>query len=82
MLTKRTNILFNEDLFQHLVFLAKKNQTSVGDLVRKAVIKVYLASEEEQEKIKAFQEILKLKRGLGRLKAKEIKKLINYGRKY
>ena len=41
MLTKRTNILFEEEVFQHLVALANKNSTSVGDLVRKAVIKTY-----------------------------------------
>lgn len=82
MLTKRTNILFNEELFNHLVALANKNSTSVGDLVRKAVIKVYWKPEQNQGKIKAFKEIIRLKKGLGRISSKEIKEMINYGRRY
>ena len=82
MLTKRTNILFNEELFNQLVVLANKNNTSVGDLVRKAVVKVYYIPQRNQEKIKVFKEIIRLKKGLGRINVKEIKELINYGRKY
>jgi hypothetical protein len=82
MLTKRTNILFNEELFNHLVALANKNSTSVGDLVRKAVVKVYWKPKQNQEKIKLFKEIIRLKKGLGRISTKEIKDTINYGRRY
>lgn len=37
MLTKRTNILFDEKLWEILTRLAQEKKTSVGDLVRKAV---------------------------------------------
>jgi len=82
MLTKRTNILFNEKQFTYLAALASKNNTSVGDLVRKAVLKVYWKPEQSQERIKIFNEIIKLKKGMGRIKVGEIKELINYGRLY
>jgi len=82
MLTKRTNILFEEELFQHLVALASKNGTSVGDLVRKAVIKVYQKPDFNQKQMRVHKEIIKLKKGFGKISFKEIKEMINYGRKY
>lgn len=82
MLTKRTNILFEEDLFKHLVALASKNGTSVGDLVRKAVAKVYQKPDFDQKQMKVHKEIIKLKKGFGKVSLKEIREMINYGRKY
>jgi len=41
MLTKRVNILFQEEVYKYLIILAKKHKTSVSDLVRRAVYKVY-----------------------------------------
>ena len=82
MLTKRTNILFEEELFQPLVALASKNGTSVGDLVRKAVIKVYQKPDFNQKQMRVHKEIIKLKKGFGKISFKEIKEMINYGRKY
>lgn len=82
MLTKRTNILFDEQTFKYLVALADKGKTSVGELVRKAVIKVYIKPKINQKRIKAFKNILRLKKGLGHITTKEIKEYINYGRKY
>lgn len=41
MLTKRTNILFDEELWSILVAEAVKQKTSVGDLVRFAARKMY-----------------------------------------
>ncbi|MEK7577722.1 MAG: hypothetical protein AAB492_03870 [Patescibacteria group bacterium] len=41
MLTKRTNILFDEELWNILVAEAAKRKTSVGDLVRFAARKIY-----------------------------------------
>lgn len=82
MLTKRTNILFEEDLFRHLVALASKKGTSVGDLVRKAVIKVYRKPDFNQKQMKVHKEIIRLKKGFGKISFKEIKEMINYGRKY
>ena len=82
MLTKRTNILFDEKMFASLIFLAKRRKTSIGGLVRKAVAQTYFGSKDNQERMALFKEICQLKKGLGRLQNKEIKSLINYGRKY
>ncbi len=81
MLTKRTNILFNEELFNHLVALANKNSTSVGDLVRKAVIKVY-PQKINDKRMKVYEKILSLRKNIKKISNKEIKEFINYGRKY
>ena len=81
MLTKRTNILFEEEVFRYLVALANKNGTSVGDLVRKAVIKAY-PKKINDKRMKVHKEIIKLKKGFGKISLKEIKEMINYGRKY
>lgn len=61
MLTKRTNILFDEKLWQTLTRLAQEKKTSVGDLVRKAVEKTYTTPIELEERRKAVAEILQLK---------------------
>lgn len=42
MLTKRTQILFDEYLWDQLIKIAKSRNTSVGGLVRSAVRKQYL----------------------------------------
>lgn len=80
MLTKRTNILFDEELWNVLVTLAAKQNTSVGDLVRTAARKVYKDDAQGNARKRACQAILAL-----RVKQKgkvDYKELINYGRKY
>lgn len=81
MLAKRTNILFDQRVFDHLLFLAKKQKTSIGELVRKAVKKVYL-DEGADEKKQAFENIIKIRKTINPIKLSEIKEFINYGRKY
>ena len=81
MLTKRTNILFDEEQFAYLAALASKNNTSVGDLVRKAVVKVYY-QEPHDKRIDAYNKILALRKGIKKITNKEIREFINYGRKY
>lgn len=80
MLTKRTHILFNENLWKTLTIEAKKRKTSVGKLVREAVEKVYTRDEELEERRKAFEYILR-KRKRSKIRI-DYKALINYGRKY
>ncbi len=79
MLTKRTNILFDERLWRLLTGRARREKTSVGKLVRLAVEKVY-GHEEVDQKNSAFEEILKIRK----ISKKPIdyKALINYGRRY
>ena len=81
MLTKRTNILFEEEVFQHLVALANKNGTSVGDLVRKAVVKTY-PKKVNDKRANAYYKILALRNNVKKISNKEIREFINYGRKY
>ncbi len=80
MLTKRTNILFDEELWRFLVGLAKTEKSSVGDLVRRAVRETY-DREERLSRIRlAMQNIRSIrKKQKGKIDYKE---LINYGRKY
>lgn len=80
MLSKRTNILFDEQLFTYLVALAQREGTSVGDLVRKAVTKTYIQNTFMEKKMKAYQTILRIKKNLKPVSKKEIKEFIEYGR--
>ena len=82
MLTKRTNILFSQEVFNYLTALARRDNTSVGQLIRVAVNKTYIKPEQNDRRVKAFKEIMRLKKGFGRISTKEIKEFINYGRKY
>jgi len=80
MLTKRTNILFDENLWRSLSLEAKKRKTSVGKLVRDAVAKMYLRDEELEERKKVIEHIKKIRKiSKGKIDYKE---LINYGRRY
>ncbi len=79
MLTKRTNILFEEDLWEQMARLAKIRKSSIGELVRTAV----------REQYDLLDDVSQIKKACGtieanRKKAKETidyKSLINYGRK-
>ena len=79
MLTKRTNILFDEVLWLKLAIVAKQEQTSVGDLVRKAVIKIYIDGNRQTEKQMAINKILAIKPIKSKLNYRE---LFENGRKY
>ncbi|MEK7073778.1 MAG: hypothetical protein AAB960_00435 [Patescibacteria group bacterium] len=80
MLTKRTNILFDEELWNLLVTLAVKQKTSVGDLVRSAARKVYDADQKTSSRQRAGEEIRKIR--VFQKGHVDYKELINYGRKY
>ena len=81
MLTKRTNILFENELWDLLVAVAQREKTSVGEVVRKAVRKVYSEDEISRRRTEACKRILAIrpKPYPGKIDYKE---LINYGRKY
>ena len=59
MLTKRTNILFDEDLWEKLTKLASAKKTSVGKLVREAVVEKINEEKKLSKRAKAFDSILK-----------------------
>ena len=79
MLTKRTNILFDERLWRLLTDRAKREKASVGKLVRRACEKVYMQDEEMDQRKKAYEEILRIRK---RVKGINYKEYINYGRRY
>jgi hypothetical protein len=80
MLNKRTNILFDERLWQDLTKKAKVDKTSVGKLVRQAVKQSYFAEDDQKTIAKAIEKTKRIRKVFkGRVNYKE---LINYGRKY
>jgi len=80
MLTKRTNILFDNDLWNLLNSVARREKSSMGEVVRKAVSKVYRGDNFIEQKRQAFETIKKFRvRQRGSV---DYKTLINEGRKY
>ncbi|MCX6705817.1 MAG: hypothetical protein NTV24_01780 [Candidatus Woesebacteria bacterium] len=83
MLTRRTNVLLEEEDYLTLVYLSHQEDKTIGELVRHAVKKTY-----KIKKIDNREKILlkKIKEGWKFLKNPEIpvdyKALVEYGRKY
>ena len=83
MLQKRTNILFDLDTWKRLSDLAREQHTSVGELTRKAVKKMYLEEDIYERRRRAIEETKRLRKQIKRtFTATDIKEMINYGRKY
>ena len=83
MLTKRTNILFDEKMWQALVAEARKKQSSVGELVRSAVEETYLSNDQGIVGVRqrSLSNIRKVKQQIKQpISRKEIKQFIEYGR--
>lgn len=80
MLTKRVQILFDEQLWRKLSALAKKENASLGKLTRTALEGTYFQGDDRaaiRETVESIKQIRK------RVKGKiDYKALINYGRKY
>lgn len=81
MLTKRTNILFDEKLWSEISKLAKKEGTSVGSIIRAAAREKVESEEMLARRRKAIDNILlhRPKPFKGKI---DYKALINAGRKY
>lgn len=83
MLTRRTNVLFEEADYATLLFMSREKNKTIGELVRQAVKKTY-----KVKKIDNREKILlkKIKEGWRFLKNPETpvdyKALVEYGRKY
>ncbi len=85
MLNKRTHILFDQETFITLQMIARKDNTSIGDLVRTAVQKIYCDMPENQweRKKQAFEELKKWRSQFKPFKGRiDYKALIEDGRKY
>lgn len=79
MLNKRTNILFDDDLWKKLTILAKEKNTSAGELIRQAVRETYLP---HYRKAKIAKAILNIKTERKSIFKIDYQRLISYGRKY
>lgn len=79
MLTKRTNILFDEKTWNKLLKLSKEQEKSVGELVRTAIDSYYDLNNDTLKRIQAVCSAIEDKRTHynGTLDYKE---LIEYGR--
>ncbi|MBI4272438.1 hypothetical protein HY621_01135 [Candidatus Uhrbacteria bacterium] len=78
MLSKRTNILFSNEMWEELNTLAKERKSSIGEIVRSAIEDVYLS---ERKRV-LFQNAVRAIIHARPKSEKEIdyKELINEGR--
>lgn len=79
MLAKRTNILFEDNMWTKLVALSQRKEKSVGDLVRLAVRKVYFSDIDINSRARVIDKILKTRKIVKGINYRE---LIDAGRKY
>ncbi len=70
MLTKRTQILFDTQLWNTLVTIAKVSNVSVGELVRAAVREKYERDNLLQKRQQAVEQILSFRKKYGKKLAK------------
>lgn len=85
MLTKRTNILFDQNMWTQLTKIAQVQDRSVGDLVRSAVVRVYLDNHEQlaKERKDSIADIFSLRQSIKTpITVEEIHQFILYGRKH
>lgn len=82
MLTKRVNILLDNNLWETLTKKAKDRKTSKGALIREAVKETYFKKESREEQKKATVEYIKRNQHLFKGLGMNYKDLVNYGRKY
>ena len=78
MLTKRTNVLFDEDEYSRLVSIARAQKATVGHLIREAVRQTYVKNKKNVW-AKTLSEIHKIMKGV-KISPKEWKEFINEGR--
>lgn len=84
MLNKRANILFDDETWDYLAFMAEKSETSVGDLVRKAVTAIYLHPkvQKKAQRAKVVASIRKIRSKIDyQFSNYQLKELIDDGRR-
>lgn len=81
MLTKRAQILLEEETWKNLAKLASERKTSVGELVRDAIGERFSADLKLARRRSAIESTLKHRPKPFKGKI-DYKALINYGRKY
>lgn len=81
MLTKRTQILLEEETWKKLAKLASEKETSIGELIRDAVEEKYLEMDKLERRREAIEKILRIRPKPSKTRI-DYKELINAGRKY
>ena len=82
MLTKRTNLLLTEPDYLTLKRLSKKQNKTMGELIRKAIRQVYLTQDRvNQDAEKTLAKIRRLTKNIN-TKNLNFRELIEYGRRY
>lgn len=79
MLTKNAHILFDPQEWKQLVQIANLENSSVNQLVRRAVKKTYLKTARDNQIANAVDKIRKIRPHIKNINYKE---LISYGRKH
>lgn len=82
MLTVRTNLLLDKKTHNLLKHKAKQEKKTMGELIRKAIIKTYKEDEDEiiRQRTEAVKKIKELQKRMKPLKGITIRELIDYGR--
>ncbi len=78
LLTQRTNVLFNEADYRMLKELSKKNNQSIGELIRHAIKKTFKPKKKSNAQL--LKEIRNITKGMN-TKGLNIKELVEYGRR-
>ncbi len=65
MLTKRTNVLFEEMDYAQLADLARESESTIGHLIRAAVKKTYLSKKRVNKWAKILTRTRELTKGVG-----------------
>ena len=76
-LTKKTIVLFDPDQYNELKVVAKRERTSVGDIIRRAVRDVTLKGASVTERREAAQRLVTGEEEIGRWE--DVEKLIGKG---
>lgn len=78
MFNRPTHILLDDEYRSHLAAMARLENTSIGELVRRAIRKVYFQDEIKKKRAKAIDDIMRIR---PHFKGKiDYKELINSGR--
>lgn len=82
MLTVRTNVLLDEERHNLLVDAARREGTSIGEIIRQAIDEKLKRKNEEiiKQRTEAVNKILKLRKKIKPLKGITARELIDYGR--
>lgn len=82
MLTYRTNILLDKERQRILAEKAKRDNTSIGELIRRAIDIVYKSKDDEtiKKRMKAIEKLYEFQKKIKPTRGINYRKLIEYGR--